>query len=77
MSASAQQMSAEVEEMTAEAQELAVTADHLKTLVARFQLEDETAEAGRPATAGGILPHRRASDWGSRGIPGIKSQVVR
>ncbi len=42
LSASANQMSAQVEEMTAQATELANTAEQLRTLVARFKLDQST-----------------------------------
>jgi methyl-accepting chemotaxis protein len=54
VSASAEEMSAQVEEMNAQAEELAATADQLKSLVARFRIEDD----GRA-----VVARRRASDW--------------
>jgi len=56
VSASAEEMTAQVEEMTAQAQELAATADQLRSLVARFTLDQAPS-----AAQGTIVPLRRAA----------------
>jgi methyl-accepting chemotaxis protein len=57
VSASAGEMSAQVEEMSAQAQELAATAEQLRTLVARFKLDEDDA----PAAGTTIVPLRLAA----------------
>jgi methyl-accepting chemotaxis protein len=58
VSAATEEMSAQAEEVVASAATLAEMAQGLDELVARFRLQ-----AGDPATAGNVIPRRRASDW--------------
>ena len=60
VSASTEEMSAQVEEMTAQAEELAATADQLRTLVARFKL-DQTPLAPTSTATASLVPLRRAA----------------
>jgi methyl-accepting chemotaxis protein len=58
VSAATEEMSAQAEEVVASAATLAEMAQGLDELVARFRLQ-----SGDPATAGNVIPRRRASDW--------------
>jgi methyl-accepting chemotaxis protein len=63
VSASTEEQTAGVEEMAAGAQELAALAVGLRETVGRFVLDAGASEQPAAATAGQVVPRRRATDW--------------